>query len=210
MIIGLSGYAKSGKDTLAQMMLESGYMPKPALEIKKFSEKLKKYAADMLGIDPARFEEQDFKDAVLGPEWNKLKSRPTGGGTPTLPVFGAEIFTKQMTGREFLQLFGQAVRDYVHEDAWVNALMANYKEYYVWKKMPNWIITDVRYENEANIIKSKGGIIVRIHRPGVGPCNNHKSEIGLDNYDFNMNVHNSGSYQQLAIVADELTKKFLQ
>ena len=29
---------------------------------------------------------------------------------------------------------------------------------------PNWIITDVRYKNEAEIIKNKGGILIRINR----------------------------------------------
>lgn len=30
---------------------------------------------------------------------------------------------------------------------------------------PNWIITDVRFPNEAKVIKDKGGILIRVNRP---------------------------------------------
>ena len=29
---------------------------------------------------------------------------------------------------------------------------------------PNWIITDVRFPNEADAIKGRGGIIIRVNR----------------------------------------------
>jgi hypothetical protein len=38
------------------------------------------------------------------------------------------------------------------------------------------VITDVRFANEAAAIRSWGGEIIRIDRPGVGPVNGHVSE----------------------------------
>ena len=46
---------------------------------------------------------------------------------------------------------------------------------------PNWIISDVRFPNEADIIKNKGGILIKINR-NTEIINNHESEIILDNY----------------------------
>lgn len=91
------------------------------------------------------------------------------------------------TVRTILQEVGtDAMRNVVHPNIWINALMSDY----VWEngdisnspyssdkqnkalaslkgKMPNWIITDVRFENEAQAILDKGCILIRINRePG--------------------------------------------
>jgi hypothetical protein len=52
-----------------------------------------------------------------------------------------------------------------------------------------WIITDVRFKNEAEIIKKRGGIIIRLNgdpnnsRVGDDRNMSHQSEIDLDGYD---------------------------
>lgn len=79
---------------------------------------------------------------------------------------------KKMTPRLMLQLLGtDCGRKIIHPDIWVNALLkdyhpektylghGDYKEY-----EPDWIISDVRFPNEANAIKEKGGILIRINR----------------------------------------------
>jgi hypothetical protein len=38
------------------------------------------------------------------------------------------------------------------------------------------VFDDVRFDNEAEAIRSRGGVIIEIRRPGVGPVNNHVSE----------------------------------
>lgn len=67
-------------------------------------------------------------------------------------------------------------RDGYDNDIWINTLFNQYKPIYrdprvesvqgfgTDMKYPNWIITDVRYKNEAEIIKNKGGILIRINR----------------------------------------------
>lgn len=47
---------------------------------------------------------------------------------------------------------------------------------------PNWIITDVRFPNEAEAIKKRSGIIIRVNRPGMPEGDNHPSETSLDDY----------------------------
>lgn len=173
MIIGLSGYAKSGKDTVAEIIQEL----QPSIwQVKKFSGKLKIIASLLTGIHPDKFEDQEFKQSTLGKEWG-------------------------MTVREFLQKLGtDAVREGLHTNAWVNALMADYHEQEVVERLGDyisrvtppseWIITDCRFPNEAQAIKDKGGVIVRIDRPGIAPVNAHPSETSLDNWDFDFKIAN--------------------
>lgn len=78
-------------------------------------------------------------------------------------------------------------------------------------KTPNWIITDVRFPNEAEAIKARGGIVIRVNRPckecgGMGyhkmDCNigrcEHESEYALDKYEyFDHIIDNDGTIKDL-------------
>jgi hypothetical protein len=162
MTIGLNGYAKVGKDEVAKSIIKNN----SRWEIKKFSGKLKTIASILTGIDGAYFEDQLFKTRQL-PGW-------------------------EMTVRELLQRLGtEAIRNNLHENAWVNALFSDYNEYC------NWVVTDVRFPNEAQQIKDNGGVIVRINRTGYGPVNNHPSEIALDDWDFDHIIENNGTLEDL-------------
>lgn len=187
MIIGLSGYAKSGKDTVAEMIQE---IQPNEWQIKKFSGKLKTIASLLTGIPADKFEDQEFKQSTLGSEWDKLYT-----------AFGDEYVSEPMSVRVFLQRLGtDAVREGLHHNAWVNALMADYHTdtrsealgQFVKKVSPpsKWIVTDCRFPNEAQAIKDKGGVIIRIDRPGIKPVNAHPSEVSLDNWDFDYKIAN--------------------
>lgn len=192
MIIGINGYSGSGKDTVGAIIQylycgnNVGNNPIEKVceeyeehewwleeqsnwEIKKFAGKLKDIASHLTGIDIEDFEDQEFKKTNLGREWWTTCDE---GWQP-------------MTVREFLQKLGtDALRNGLHDNVWVNALMADYTE------DSNWIITDTRFANEAMAIKQKDGIIIRIDRPGVKPINDHPSEVGLDNWNFDYKIQN--------------------
>jgi len=63
------------------------------------------------------------------------------------------------------------------------------------------VITDVRYSNEISWIHDRGGIVVRIHRPGYEPANSEEArsfhQISVD-YPRLPNVTNDGTPEQLA------------
>lgn len=72
---------------------------------------------------------------------------------------------------------------------------------------PNWIITDVRFENEVQAIKDRDGIVFRIERDGLVSTDDHESETALDNYTgFNSTILNNGSIENLI----ETVKRTLQ
>lgn len=174
MIIGISGKAQSGKDTVGKLLQKYFYENRERgvilseWEIKKFAGKLKKVASLMLGCQEYAFENINYKSKNLGNEW---------GG---------------MTVREFLQKLGtEAVRNNLHTNAWVNATFADYETTYpvhdkegalvIPPTTKKWIITDVRFPNEAQAIKDRGGVLIRVNRPGI-PVGEHPSEIALDDY----------------------------
>ena len=56
-------------------------------------------------------------------------------------------------------------------------------------KYPNWIITDMRFLNELKAVKSRGGITIRVERPGLIE-NSHPSETSLDSATFDFVINN--------------------
>lgn len=214
MIIGINGYAGSGKDTIgiiiqflnsygtANVTLEelvADYKnhewwleEQSGWEIKKWAGKLKTIASLLTGIPVEKFEDQEFKKTQLGPEWN-------------------------MTVRDLLQKLGtDGLRNGLHENTWVNALMADYRKEsftgYIGdtrRDIPqsNWVITDTRFPNEAQAIKDNGGIIIRVDRPGVSAINAHPSETALDNWDFDHKIWNGSDMVALMFTIHGILKR---
>ena len=177
MIIGISGRMGSGKDTVAKMIqeIDAKYRgeEKSIWEIKKYASALKKIASILTGVPETMFEIPEFKEKNMPENW-----RNTNGYL--------------MTYREFLQRLGtEAVRNNIHHNAWVNALMSSctYKD--------NWIITDVRFQNEMDAIKKKNGIIIRVIRPDQEHKSYHISENALDSENFDFVIENEGGLTEL-------------
>ena len=74
------------------------------------------------------------------------------------PEVKNSVIFSGLTGRALLIAIGQGLREKIAKDIWVNALLGNYEDHDM------WVITDVRYTNEADAIKEKGGILIRINR----------------------------------------------
>jgi dephospho-CoA kinase len=129
--------------------------------------------------------------------------------------------TELLTVRKMLQLVGtDCMRNILNENVWVNSLMNEYKVTYKYRLVnpmdrecspeervpnsetyPNWIITDTRFENELEAIKSRGGISIRVNRllsEGNRPyVELHPSETALDNAEFNYIIDNNGTIEEL-------------
>jgi len=144
-----------------------------------------------------------------------------------------------MTPRLMLQLLGtECGRQIIHPNIWVNALFTDYvcddcgqqecptdeedTGQMIHRSFPNWIITDVRFPNEAKAIKDRGGIVIRVNRgKQCGSCESeftkgsecpncrsgnwvhgnidstHPSETALDDYEFDYVIENDGSLDEL-------------
>ena len=205
-LIGISGKMGSGKDTLSFIInyVADNFAPdsianwdQPVTEFtyknKKYSEKLKYMVCFLIGCTRSDLEDREFKEKELGEEWwYYCNSLFFDGETKMVSYLEADDNIKnntswyivKLTPRKLLQLLGtEAGRHIIHPNIWVNALFADYEP------DSNWIITDVRFPNEAKAIKEKGGIMIRVNRPQfmangrVIVKDEHESETALDDYD---------------------------
>ncbi len=72
--------------------------------------------------------------------------------------------------RNLMQRYGMLQRERYGENVWVNRALPQLM------MAGNSVIVDLRFPNELAMVKRLGGVVVRITRPGVGPCNEHCSE----------------------------------
>ena len=174
MIISITGKIGSGKDTIADIIMQ--YTPYHDWEIKKFAGKLKDIAEILSGVPKINFEDQEFKKQDMGSEWG-------------------------MTYRDLLQKLGtEAMRNGLHENVWVNALFADYHfNIEEDEQMPNWLITDCRFPNELEAVKTHKGITIKVIRDSGNTIGTtHASETALDDYtEWDYVVDNNGSIEDL-------------
>lgn len=125
-----------------------------------------------------------------------------------------------MTPRLMMQLLGtECGREIIHPDIWILALFADYvpapraigladrsADY------PDWIITDVRFLNEVEAIRAKGGLVFKIYRPGMEDKSRHESETALDDYPnswFDGYVLNNGTPDSFIEVIKDQAEELL-
>ena len=206
-LIGISGKMGSGKDTLWFVMNyiaddnapdSIGRWKQPVDEFvyenKKYSEKLKYMVCFLISCSRSDLEDREFKEKELGEEWWYCVA-DDGSYIPYVQNLheGKVVNLVKLTPRKLLQLLGtEAGRQIIHPNIWVNALFADFENNKSdWLSATNskWIITDVRFPNEAQAIKDRGGILIRINRPQyldnglVIRKDEHLSETALDDYD---------------------------
>jgi hypothetical protein len=70
--------------------------------------------------------------------------------------------------RPFLVAYGTHLRRAIDPDCWISAVKKQVKN---GRKEDIVVITDVRYENETDWIKSEGGTIIHVTRDGTLPAN---------------------------------------
>lgn len=217
-------------------------------EIRKFADKLKDMICLLIGCTRSQLEDQDFKNKELGEEWwyHKVQSEARYGHE-LIPYSSSNINLTiiKLTPRKLLQLLGtECGRNIIHPNIWINALFADYKwpykidraithgkiprEEVLLKSLPNWIITDVRFPNEAKAIKDRNEILIRTNRykeysnelycqggkqspdwNGIEELpSTHESETALDNYQgFDYVIDNNGTIEELVDKVKEILIK---
>lgn len=175
MIVGISGYARAGKDTIGEILVR-----KHGFERRAFADKLREAA---LALDP-----------IVTDFGTSLPRRLSH----VVEKYGWEDAKSIEEVRRTLQRMGTEVgRDTLDPDVWVTALQRTLELDRWGGIQKHYVITDVRFENEARWVCRMKGVMVRVERPGVGPANDHISETGLDDFEFGATINNSGSIEDL-------------
>lgn len=182
-VIGIHGKSASGKDTLAQFLIDSINRLEDELDKEivvhklAFADPLRAGASEMFNIDPDDFHDRELKDEKI----DHLGMSPT----------------------KILQTIGQAMRD-VNPDTWTAMMRERIRDYTraneefmtaEWSEDYSYInlvfiISDVRYPNEVDLVKSffaedksPSGIMIWIKREDQHEVNrrgDHISERAID------------------------------
>lgn len=142
-LIGLAGLKNSGKDTVAKKIIyaEGGAWKKLA-----FADALKDAVSDLFGWDRTLVE----GDNDTSREWRETVDA----------YWERELGIKGFTPRMALQMIGTDVmRNHFNEAFWIKALKRK-----ILNTTNHIVVTDVRFPNEAEMIKSMGGNIVQVIR----------------------------------------------
>lgn len=98
--------------------------------------------------------------------------------------------------RYAMQKLGEEMRNIFGKEVWVKSAEA--KAHQFMSKKLGVVITDVRYPNEAEMIRRNGGIVVRIDRPDLGPLTDmHPSETSMEGFEYDEVILNDGTIQDL-------------
>ncbi len=92
------------------------------------------------------------------------------------------------------------IRDQVDQNYWIKKLDIDIRAY---KREKDIIIDDLRFFNEADYVRSKGGYIIRITRPDIIATEKelaHRSEAEQDNIQANYIIENEARLQDLFTV----------
>lgn len=189
LLLGVYGKARSGKDTAADYLSEKLQLRKYA-----FAEPLKQMLKSAFGD---HFHEGD-----------------------------RERICKEagISYRQLMQLLGtEWGRNQVNPDLWVNLVASQWevtKTYFPLSQLKNTVCThysgmvlsDVRFDSEAQWIKSQGGVIIEITRPELEEpvgIQGHASESGINPAFTDITVINNQDLPYLYTTLDSVVKEYL-
>ena len=206
MIVGITGFIGSGKDTVAKMLVEKGAVQDSfAAPLKDLCASVFGWPRDMLQGDTV--ESRDFRE------------------TPDM-YWTRKLGIDQFTPRLALQLLGtEIMRTHFNQDIWLDSL-----EYRIRKNEQQdtmVVVSDCRFKNELDLIKELNGIVVHVIRDelpewyetavhanqGSVPAKHtmetrfasvHASEWRWVGYDFDYEISNTGTLQELQSQVDNI------
>lgn len=195
-VIGFVGKKGAGKDTAADALLEEGWARV------RFSQALKEITAQSFDIKPLFLEDAAFKDMEFEKpikiEKSDVENFLDNLPLSVTPTLRQEIMTEMIhreftTPRTLLQYLGtDIVRNMIDINGWVKIAADKIQE---WRdRGVNVVLTDVRFQNEADVITNANGKLVRINRE-TDSNDTHESE--KQDFTVDIEINNDGSVYDL-------------
>lgn len=167
-IIGLTGYAGSGKDTVRSILVRRHEYDGLA-----FADPIREMLGGLLescGVSETWMTERELKEREI-------------------PAIGASY-------RQLAQLLGTEWGRSIHPDFWLKIAAAKIDMYRSFGSK-GVVISDCRFPNEAAWIRANGGRIWNIVRPGLEPVRAHASEDLIASLPYDYVIYNKGAIDDL-------------
>lgn len=180
-IVGFMGKAGSGKDTCCNLLQVLAREQGLKASRVGFADPLKRVCADIycFAYDVPR-------KAFYGSQEEKREYQPNMGGR---------------SGREVMQFIGTGGFRTITDDVWI-AYLVKHARIMARYGVDLVIVSDVRFRNEADALRSLGATIIKVKRDQVdGPLNEgipgHVSELEQDSIDADVEILNNGTIEEL-------------
>lgn len=172
-LIGLTGPAGSGKSTATELLVNTI----PNVTEVQLAGPIKDMLTILLGEWFNGMEEVDWNNR----EWKE---------SPLFHIPG------NPSPRRLAQTLGtEWGRDVIHPDLWVAAGESNIKSSMA--RHFDVVVSDVRFDNEAEMIKRLGGMIVKITREEAPEVEAHVSEAGVSDNLIDAYIINAGEPEEM-------------
>ncbi len=102
--------------------------------------------------------------------------------------------------RQILQWWGTDYRRAQRGDYWIHQV----REKILSNQSQNWVITDVRFQNESDLVHQLGGSLVVVLRPWINPVAEHVSEEFWQTCKADWRIENSGTLDDLTYATYDL------
>ena len=174
-IIGLTGFAGTGKDTVRTLLEGHGFIGLA------FADPIRQMLRELFasnGISEAHMDVRALKEQ---------------------PIYQLSSPAKPVSYRMLAQTLGTEWGRSIQPDLWVRLAQSYMDDLRAntHGDLPSFVISDVRFPNEADWVRAQGGTIWRIVRPGTAPVRGHASESGVGNITPDRLVMNIGTVQDL-------------
>ena len=174
MLVGITGHKQAGKSTIGNFLAEHY-----GFRTIGFADPVKEMALAIDHLIPTDGE------CILG-YYPRLRDVVELYGEDAAKGLFPEV-------RRLYQRIGtEAGREVLGENVWVDALFHRIRE----SEQHNWAVTDVRFVNEAKAIRSRGGKVFKVTRPGYDG-DNHASEREVDAIVADVFAPNDGTLADL-------------
>jgi len=191
-VVGIAGRKQSGKDTVGQRYIDQYGFVRIA-----FADTLKEACQIIFGFSHDQLYNNDFKE-VIDDYWGYSPRQ-------VLQKVGTELFRDTIAQENVLPKIGS--------DIWVKSLHQKISKLAA-QGHRNFVITDIRWENELNSLKDRGysTYSIRIICPSIDKLRIdglvHDSEAHIDDLKCDFDIINQGTISELYETVDRIHASF--
>lgn len=185
-IIGVCGFAGSGKDTVGDRLVAANGFRKYALAtpLKEYVKEVFDFTDEQLYGTSSKREEEDPRYLFSGtcPRCGRRCKEIISESKWSCDSC-AEVYPRFLTARLALQTLGTEWGRRLYDNVWIDYAARRMKA----APHGKWVVTDVRFSNEVKTLRAQGARIIRLMRGGQRFSHASESEmsvIPLDWFDY--------------------------